>query len=211
MMRMLPFCTLPGASRGKRRCPDGTHLVNRRILIGEGEKMLGDYTKWKCPICNQFLQKQKIKKSGGKIYYPMDQSTAPHLRHEHDLGDDHDQGAETDDIIFCSVCGYACREPNPTKDIDSIIFPEYVKKYANEGANGIESPLRCTRCLIRYKFGVIRTDKRMGAALYDDPKLEWYRCVLDDGHSGNHVWSEETAAGVTRYEWSDDSDVASPI
>lgn len=173
--------------------------------------MLGEYTKWKCPICNHFLQKKKIKKSGGKIYYPMDQGTKPRLRHDHIHEDDDDHDAETDNILFCSVCDYTCREPNPTKDIDEIVLPEFMKQIAAEGASASDTHLRCTKCLIRYRFGGIRTDKRMGAALYDDPRMEWYRCILDDGHPGNHVWIEDTPTGSLKYEWSDETDVASSL
>jgi len=162
--------------------------------------MAGDYTKWKCPICNHYLKRKSIKKSAGKIFFPMREGIA--------VG----HNFETDEILVCAVCDYACREPNPTLDIDKIVIPEFLKKYADEGASGTDIHIQCTKCLIRYKFGVIRTDKRMGAALYDDPKMEWYRCTLDEGHPGNHLMTEETPAGVMRLEWSDKSDVnSSPI
>ena len=159
--------------------------------------MLGDYTKWKCPICNHYLQRKRVKKSAGKIFYPLRE------------GVELDHRVETHEILVCSVCDYACREPNPSLDIDKIVIPEFLKRYADERASETDSHIQCLKCLIRYKFGVIRTDKRMGAALYDDPKMEWYRCILDEGHPRNHVMTEETPTGVMRYEWSDKNDITS--
>lgn len=159
----------------------------------------GKYTRWKCPICNHYLQRKRIKKSSGKIFYPMEG------------GVELDHFAGTHEVLFCSVCHYACKEPNPTRDIDEIVLPEYVKKYAIEGASDADIPLRCTKCLIRYKFGIVRTDKWIGADLYDDPNIEWYRCDLEEGHAGNHIATVETPKGVIKLEWGDHSDSSSNI